>query len=383
MSAFADLVRFNPVAGGTTDWVVSSAVGGCQTPALANVQNGVSYKVYAVSNDLTQWEVSTGLYNSGTTTFPRTTVLYNSSGTGTATGQSGAGTKINFSTIPQVSIVAIAEDLIQVEIANSFSTTQQNQIQKNVGIPAVMRSYLAGLTLSTAGSSATFAVAAGVAGDSTNADMMTLAASISKTTGAWAVGSGNGSLDTGAVAISTWYHVFLIKRTDTQVVDVLFSLSVSAPTMPSSYTLFRRIGSMLTDASSHWVAFTQFGDEFHWAAMVGDVSNAAATNTAVTSTLTVPTGVQVTSLFRAGLNSPSAATGVLVTSLDENDVAPFVLNNGACSIYVGGGVDGFASTVLQVRTNTSAQIRWRGQIASTGTFSIATFGWIDRRGRDN
>ena len=117
MSAFADLVRFLPVAGGTTDWVVSTAVGGCQTPALANVQNGVSYKVYAVSTDLTQWEISQGNYNSGTTTFPRTTVLYNSSGTGTATGQSGAGTKINFSTIPQVSLVALAEDLANSSMA--------------------------------------------------------------------------------------------------------------------------------------------------------------------------------------------------------------------------------------------------------------------------
>lgn len=121
MTAFANLVRFTPTAGGTTDWTVSAAVGGCQTPALANVQNGVPYKFYAVSTDLTQWEISTGNYNSGTTTFARTTVLYNSSGTGTAAGQSGAGTKINFSTVPQVSIVAAAED---VSNASLLPTTQ-------------------------------------------------------------------------------------------------------------------------------------------------------------------------------------------------------------------------------------------------------------------
>jgi len=111
MSAFADLVRFTPTAGGTTDWTYSSAVGGCQSPGAANCQNAVSYKVYAVSADLTQWEVSTGLYNSTLGVFARTTVLYNSSGSGTATGQSGAGTKISFSTVPQVSVVALAEDL--------------------------------------------------------------------------------------------------------------------------------------------------------------------------------------------------------------------------------------------------------------------------------
>lgn len=112
MSQFADLVRFRATAGSTTDWVVSSAIGGCQLPSAANVQNGINYKFYAVSDDLTQWEVSTGAYNSGTTTFPRTTVLYNSSGTGTAAGQSGAGTKINFTLAPQVSVVALFEDLV-------------------------------------------------------------------------------------------------------------------------------------------------------------------------------------------------------------------------------------------------------------------------------
>src|SRR6516165_10521477 len=112
MAAFVDLCRFTPTAGGTTDWTYSIAVSGCQSPSSANVQNGVSYKVYSVSNDQSQWEVSVGVYSSSTGTFARTTVLYNSSGTGTAAGQSGAGAKINFSTIPQVAVVALAEDLI-------------------------------------------------------------------------------------------------------------------------------------------------------------------------------------------------------------------------------------------------------------------------------
>lgn len=136
MAAFADLCRFNPTLGGTTDFVYSSAVGGCQSPAAANVQNGVKYKWYAVSADLTQWEVFEGAYNSGTTTAPRTTVLYNSSGTGTATGQSGAGTKINFSTVPQVAVVGIAEDLISVEVANSFTAAQKAQARSNIGAAA-------------------------------------------------------------------------------------------------------------------------------------------------------------------------------------------------------------------------------------------------------
>ncbi len=108
LGPFVDLCRFLPTLGGTTDWVYSSAVSGCQSPAAANVLAGRQYWVYAISNDFTQWEISTGV-NSGVTTFPRTTVVSNSSGTGTAPGQTGAGTKINFSTVPQVAIVQPAE----------------------------------------------------------------------------------------------------------------------------------------------------------------------------------------------------------------------------------------------------------------------------------
>ena len=55
MASFVDLCRFNPTLGGTTDFVYSTAVAGCQSPAAANVLNGVNYKLYAVSADLSQW----------------------------------------------------------------------------------------------------------------------------------------------------------------------------------------------------------------------------------------------------------------------------------------------------------------------------------------
>lgn len=88
----------------------------------------------------------------------------------------------------------------------------------------VLRSYLAGLTLSTPGASSVMAIASGVAADSTNSQMMALASPFTKTTGSWSAGTGNGALDTGTIANSTWYHWYLIKRPDTGAVDVLTSL---------------------------------------------------------------------------------------------------------------------------------------------------------------
>ena len=115
MAAFLDGCRFNPTAGGTTDWTYSSVVPGYQSPAAANAVNGTLYKYRAESADLSQWELGEGAYNTGTGVLARTTVLFNSSG-GTS--------KINFSTVPQVAVVALAEDLPGLAINNAFSGTQ-------------------------------------------------------------------------------------------------------------------------------------------------------------------------------------------------------------------------------------------------------------------
>jgi hypothetical protein len=125
MAAFLDACRFNPTAGGTTDWTYSSAVSGYQSPAAANVVNGRLYKYRAESADLSQWELGEGAYNTGTGVLARTTVLFNSS---------GSTSKINFSTVPQVAIVALKGDLISVEEANSFTTIQKSQARTNIGM---------------------------------------------------------------------------------------------------------------------------------------------------------------------------------------------------------------------------------------------------------
>ena len=241
----------------------------------------------------------------------------------------------------------------------------------------VARGYLAGLTLSTAGSSSTMTVAAGQAVDSANANVMVLASALNKTTSSWAVGSGNGGLDTGAIAASTWYHFFLIKRVDTNVVDVVFSLSATNPTMPTSYTLKRRIGSGKTDGSSNWTAFVQLGDEFLWSAAVQDMSAVATSATAALQTLTVPTGVQVWARFRITGNAAAAAV-TLFTSPDESDQVP-ARATGLSDLEQGTGF--LSSPYLTIRTNTSAQVRWRSS-ATGAAISASTNGWIDRRGRD-
>lgn len=252
------------------------------------------------------------------------------------------------------------------------------------------RSYLAGLGLARNATVTAFDTAAGAARDSTNAGDMTLAAAVTNKSlnSNWAVGSAAGVLDTGSKANSTWYHVWLIKRTDTGVVDVLASLSASAPTMPASYTLKRRIGAILTDGSGNITNFSQVGDEFLWLASVLDVNANNPGAAAVTRTLTVPTGINVWALFNGGaVNAAAAVTPDLIFSeLDRNDETPSISAAPLSSIPRTVNTSGDSSVNFgrfQIRTNTSAQIRSRLAASDANcTLYIATFGWIDRRGRD-
>jgi hypothetical protein len=141
MADFITNCGFVPTAGGTTDWTYSSAVGGYQSPSAAQAVNGAIYVVRAQSADLTQWEYSVGAYNSSTGVFARTTVLYNSSGTGTKQG--GAGTKISFTAAPAlVAVVALAEELLQAHTA-----TPRGRLTLTSGTPVTTTDVTAATTV--------------------------------------------------------------------------------------------------------------------------------------------------------------------------------------------------------------------------------------------
>ena len=244
--------------------------------------------------------------------------------------------------------------------------------------PAYHRGYLSGLELSTAGSTGIFGIASGVAADSTGAQLMLLSSALTKSTGAWVVGNVAGALDTGAISPNTWYHVHLIKRPDTGVVDVLVSLSATSPTLPANYTVFRRIGSMKTNGSSWWAKFTQFGDDFLWdAAVLSEINTATLSNTPTSFTLTgVPTGVKVFAHLSGLFQNAAVGVEVLVNSPDPTGAGP---GGGltTCRTQVAGIANAWAS---DIRTNTSAQVVAYASAASS-TLVAATKGWTDTRGR--
>jgi hypothetical protein len=251
----------------------------------------------------------------------------------------------------------------------------------------VKRGYIAGCILSTPGSSSSLLISAGVATDDSHSTVMSLP-STGKTTAAWATGGGVGGLDTGSIANNTGYHVWVIGKTD-GTVDALISLSASAPTMPSGYTLKRRIGWAKTNGSAQWLKFKQLGDTFLWDAAVFDVGASNPGAVAASRTLSVPTGVEVEAIINGGVynTGTGVATGVLFSSLHQSDVAPAettapFFNSGGLSANATGGVRS-SYTQARVITNTSGQIRTRLLASDASvTLYIATVGWVDNRGKD-
>lgn len=248
----------------------------------------------------------------------------------------------------------------------------------------ILRSYLAGLTLSTAGGSTTISVAAGQAADSTNAVMMSIAA-FSKTTASFVAGSGNGALDTGASggSTSTWYHLWLIAKAD-GTADILMSLSATSPTMPATYTYKRRIGSAKLDGSKNWIAFIQDGDYFRWLVGAYDIGDTNPGTGAVLRTLTVPPGINVFALFSADVADTSGAA-ILAYFSDpaSTDTAPSPTSTAIGQVGNPPTSYAYGYGTLSIRTNTSAQVRSRLSVSGAGTtINMCTHGWIDSRGRN-
>lgn len=100
------------------------------------------------------------------------------------------------------------------------------------------KNYIGGLDVSNvpANIATHIGVSAGEAvSDGSPAVLLTLGSAYTKNIAAtWAVGTGNGSLDTGSIGNGT-YYLWLIQRSDTGVVDLLTSRSATSPTMPANY----------------------------------------------------------------------------------------------------------------------------------------------------
>lgn len=248
---------------------------------------------------------------------------------------------------------------------------------------SLLSGVLKGCELSNNGLDATndIDIAAGKVVDGTGAVIMTVPAITKRLDAAWAVGSGNGGRDTGSIA-DAWWYVFAVQRLDTGVVDVIFSQSYSAPTLPTSYTYKAYLGPIYRTGGAI-KTFKQEGDKFYWTVQVSDEALNNPGTAAVTKTLTVPPAPRVWAMVIAGFSDTDTAGAnyFLLTSLDQTDTTPSAT---AFTVSNPNTVSGKNTNVVktEIRTNTSGQVRHRiSQSDASVTSIIQTLGWIDRRGK--
>ena len=240
---------------------------------------------------------------------------------------------------------------------------------------------LFGATISNNATDATndIDIAAGQCRDGANTANMINAALTKQLDAAWAVGTNQGGLDTGAIA-NTTYHVWIIQRPDTGVVDALFSTSATAPTMPANYTIKRRVASFIRSGGAI-VGVVQVGDRFYRKVPINSISTANPGTSAVLATTHIPTGLALEWIGNAMLQvTDTSEVGLLLSDPATTDTAPSTLLSHLSSANIAGNQR--FSTQARIGTNTSAQVRYRLSGSNTNiTVILNTTGWVDTRGR--
>jgi hypothetical protein len=245
-----------------------------------------------------------------------------------------------------------------------------NQISVAPGITGWLMSAISGNS-----TTASITISAGRGSDSTGA------VSLSVTGGTWLVSNGNainGYQGGTTLPNGSTIHMFAVFGTSGS--GYFASLSATAPTLPSGYTFFVRIGSFNTTGAGAPIPFTEIETEggaviCYLTTQVQDISTSALTTSRTLFTLNVPSGIRVEPKMR--IVSSTNAVLVLFTSPDETDVAPsnalsapqFDIQGGSTSASV------FTGTLT---TNTSGQIGARSNTSSTA-LGGTTRGWKDWR----
>lgn len=226
-----------------------------------------------------------------------------------------------------------AESVTYYTVDNVGDASDINTLPKN-HIAGLITSYVSTTSLS---------IAAGECRDAADTTDMTLASAATVSTGS----TGAGALDTGTIANSTMYAVWLISDSSgANDTKGLLSTSFSAPTVPTGYDKKRLIGGVKTNGSAELLTFTQAADHFYYGNALTDVNDSTITaNTFETGTISAPPS-SIAHMFVSGSND---------TALAEIRVTLRRVGSTVAS------ADGFGQ--LHVETNASNMLRIGGHVS--------------------
>lgn len=224
-------------------------------------------------------------------------------------------------------------------------------------------------------------IAAGGGADGTGAVSIVGAASTKQSDALWAVGSAAGALDTGAVG-NNGYYIWAIKRSDTGVVDYLFSLSATAPDMTrpgAAYDYKRLFGYFLRAGGAivtcHTYETEGGGLELIWDTPTLDVNLAGTLTTARrTDAVKVPLLFSTTAILHITMNDASAVQRAIVYCPDQSDGTP---SGTAAPLYnfTTDNTGGSEGRSMDVRTSAAGLIAARSNLATVDLYAVSTQGF--------
>jgi len=174
--------------------------------------------------------------------------------------------------------------------------------------------------------------------------------------------SGANGLDTGSEGAWYWYYIYVIYNPTTTTYAGLLSLSSTSPTLPSGYTKYRRIGSVINNGSSNFYMFdykSDLGRERYCSYDEEDEDNIEMlTNGAATSWTDIYLGARIppTGLFIYLMCRYTAANYDQSAAMRNKDSSqgdpPFIIYGGA------NGNDATSAAVFKIWASTTRYIQY-------------------------
>jgi hypothetical protein len=187
--------------------------------------------------------------------------------------------------------------------------------------------------------------------------------------------TGANALDTGAIATSSWYAIFVIAKVD-GTTACLASLSATAPTLPSDYVYFARVGWVRTSGSVAQLRGTwQFGRRAQYIVGLAQTTTArvmtsgpSAAWTALSVSSFVPPTASI--IFGSVITASSGIVFLLAPNSSYTASAASLTNGPPIVINTGNFDDGRQFELLLESTNI-----YYG--CNVNSFAIYCSGWED------
>jgi hypothetical protein len=209
--------------------------------------------------------------------------------------------------------------------------------------------------------------------------------------------SSNGALnklDTGSIAATSEYHIFIIAKPDGTGVGSLASLSATAPTLPTGYSggFKYRIGCMITGGASTFLRTKQIGRKVQYVVTAGSTTT-FMTRLTIANVGATLTAIQVQGSTGSGnaKNIPSTASAISIVvwegGFNNQRLMIFPSNDGgwvdASQTRFFGGTSMGAGTFTETQTLTEFQLEstslyYTSTAAGGATNGIWVWGWTDK-----